>query len=230
MTVNIRALSRILCKADATRTMIRRSARLVSTAATYATASTSSKIHVNETTRRIGNPVVQATDCSDSGIRLDANEGVGPTSRKTKRSRVEKDSSISKAETDELHIPAVKRRRKDHLPSPELVDFPSRTTTPWKIGPHVSSAGGVENAIANAASVGWAPYPISSQNIVELISLHARATAFALFLKSQRKWESKAITEISAEKFKKRLRTLGYSPGCVLPHGNYLVNLGNPDA
>lgn len=56
------------------------------------------------------------------------------------------------------------------------------------------------------------------------------ATAFALFLKSQRKWESKDMSQISVEKFKERLKAFGYGPECVLPHGNYLVNLGNPDA
>ena len=33
--------------------------------------------------------------------------------------------------------------------------FLSRIDTPWKIGAHVSSAGGVENAIVNASSIGY---------------------------------------------------------------------------
>jgi hypothetical protein len=33
-------------------------------------------------------------------------------------------------------------------------DFLKRPQSPWKIGPHVSAAGGVENAILNAASIG----------------------------------------------------------------------------
>lgn len=32
----------------------------------------------------------------------------------------------------------------------------SRIKTPWKIGAHVSSAGGVENSIVNASSIGFA--------------------------------------------------------------------------
>ena len=58
---------------------------------------------------------------------------------------------------------------------------------------------------------------------------HHSATAFALFVKSQRKWESKDLTGESIAKFKARMESLGYDRKHVLPHGNYLVNLGNPD-
>ncbi|TFY61767.1 hypothetical protein EVG20_g6931 [Dentipellis fragilis] len=56
------------------------------------------------------------------------------------------------------------------------------------------------------------------------------AGAFALFLKSQRKWTGPALTEESIDKFKRWMSVLGYESGHVLPHGSYLVNLGNPDA
>lgn len=55
------------------------------------------------------------------------------------------------------------------------------------------------------------------------------ANAFAIFLKSQRKWESNALKDESIAKFKERMKTFGYSPAHILPHGSYLVNLGNPD-
>ncbi|KAH9832888.1 AP endonuclease [Rhodofomes roseus] len=100
-------------------------------------------------------------------------------------------------------------RRKGPPPEPKPEDFMARTTNRWKVGPHVSAAGGVENAIVNAASVG--------------------ANAFALFLKSQRKWTSPDMKEISISAFKARMKTFGYSASHILPHGSYLVNLGNPD-
>lgn len=56
------------------------------------------------------------------------------------------------------------------------------------------------------------------------------ANAFALFLKSQRKWSSADLTNESISRFKDRLKRFSYDPCHVLPHGNYLVNLGNPDA
>ncbi|KAF6763904.1 xylose isomerase-like protein, partial [Ephemerocybe angulata] len=74
---------------------------------------------------------------------------------------------------------------------------------------HVSAAGGVENAVLNAAAIG--------------------ANAFTLFLKSQRKWEGPSLSS-SIRLFKERMQEYGYEPKHVLLHGNYLINLGNPDA
>ncbi|KAL1677425.1 xylose isomerase-like protein [Schizophyllum commune] len=85
-----------------------------------------------------------------------------------------------------------------------------RADNPWKVGAHVSAAGGVENAIANALAIG--------------------ANAFGLFVKSQRKWDSADLKDTSISLFAERLREHGYSPEHILPHGSYLVNLGNPDA
>ncbi|KAK3355841.1 xylose isomerase-like protein [Neurospora tetraspora] len=78
------------------------------------------------------------------------------------------------------------------------------------IGAHVSSAGGVQNSITNA--------------------LHIGANAFAVFLKSQRKWVSPPLDPSAASDFS-RLATLhSYSPSLhVLPHGSYLVNLAQVD-
>ena len=57
----------------------------------------------------------------------------------------------------------------------------------------------------------------------------ASANAFAIFLKSQRKWDSKSLQDESIAKFKQRMKDFGNSPKYVLPHGSYLVNLANPD-
>ncbi|KAI5116240.1 hypothetical protein M0805_001234 [Coniferiporia weirii] len=85
----------------------------------------------------------------------------------------------------------------------------TRVSNPWKFGAHVSAAGGVENAILNAAKIG--------------------ANSFALFLKSQRKWASPALDERSIALFKSRMKMFAYEPHHILPHGSYLINLGNPD-
>ena len=55
------------------------------------------------------------------------------------------------------------------------------------------------------------------------------ANAFAIFLKSQRKWSSDPLKDESIAKFKSRMKGFGYDPSDILPHGSYLVNLGNPD-
>ncbi|KAG2337235.1 AP endonuclease [Suillus weaverae] len=118
------------------------------------------------------------------------------------------------ASADELENatkkPARKKRKKtEDEPPTNSEAFPVRTSSPWKIGAHVSAAGGVENAVRNAAMVG--------------------ANAFALFVKSQRKWDSPPLSVENVDAFKRRMQEFGYSPKHVLPHGSYLVNLGNPD-
>lgn len=77
------------------------------------------------------------------------------------------------------------------------------------IGPHVSAAGGVENAPLNAHAVG--------------------ANAFALFTKNQRQWFSPKLTSRSIDLFKENCAQYGFLPEYILPHDSYLINLGHPD-
>lgn len=77
------------------------------------------------------------------------------------------------------------------------------------IGAHVSVAGGVSGAPVSAAAIG--------------------AKAFALFTGSSNRWVSKAIPEKEVEKFKTNCVELGFSPDNILPHDNFLINLGSPD-
>ncbi len=76
-------------------------------------------------------------------------------------------------------------------------------------GAHVSASGGVENAPVNANEIG--------------------AKAFALFTKNQRQWFSNPLTADSIRLFKVNCEKYGYSPGQILPHDSYLINLGNPE-
>ncbi len=77
------------------------------------------------------------------------------------------------------------------------------------IGAHVSTEGGVENAPINANKIG--------------------ATAFALFLKNQRQWVAKPLSEASISAFKTNCEKFGYTPKQILPHDGYLINVGSPD-
>ncbi len=78
------------------------------------------------------------------------------------------------------------------------------------IGAHVSVAGGVSNAPINAEAIG--------------------AKAFALFTGSSSRWTSKPISDEEAERFRQNCVRLGYTPEVILPHDNFLINLGSPDA
>jgi len=77
------------------------------------------------------------------------------------------------------------------------------------VGAHVSAAGGVDKAPANAAALG--------------------AKAFALFVKNQRQWAAPPIPDAQAQSFREACARHGYGPGAILPHDGYLLNLGHPD-
>ncbi|KAF8343392.1 AP endonuclease [Amanita rubescens] len=120
-------------------------------------------------------------------------------------------ATATRSEADVHPPPQTSRKRKAKVLDADDTEFLDRNKgCPWKIGAHVSSAGGVENAVLNAAAIG--------------------ANAFALFLKSQRKWNGPPLTEESISLFKSRLKRYDYATSVILPHGSYLVNLGNPDA
>lgn len=76
------------------------------------------------------------------------------------------------------------------------------------IGAHVSTAGGVENAPLNAAAIG--------------------ASAFAMFVKSQRQWKSPPLIKPSIDAFVVNMAKSGISPDHVIPHAGYLINLATP--
>lgn len=186
--------------------VLRRSARFIHTASTFAPASgpgataAPTQVHDEDLSDQREIPLMDA--------------------RPAKRARVERNTRAKLISNTQNHkakyraVPSKAPRKPAHHKTetvgPVPIDFSSRAKSQWKIGPHVSAAGGVENTIINAAKVG--------------------ANAFALFVKSQRKWTSSAFTEHSVSSFKSRMKTFGYSPSHILPHGSYLVNLGNPDS
>lgn len=75
-------------------------------------------------------------------------------------------------------------------------------------GAHVSAAGGVNNAPANAYNIG--------------------AKAFALFTKNQRQWSAPPLDEKTIAAFHAAMAKYSFSPSQVLPHDSYLINLGHP--
>lgn len=78
------------------------------------------------------------------------------------------------------------------------------------IGAHVSVEGGVANAPIRANDIG--------------------AKAFALFTGNSNRWVTKDPPPEEIDNFKKNCELYGYSPKVILPHDNFLINLGSPDA
>lgn len=78
------------------------------------------------------------------------------------------------------------------------------------VGAHVSTEGGVANAPLRAHEIG--------------------ARSFALFTGWSSRWNSPTPKGEVVELFKSRCEEYGYTPNLILPHGNFLINLGSPDA
>lgn len=77
------------------------------------------------------------------------------------------------------------------------------------IGAHVSAQGGVQNTPLEAARIG--------------------AKAFAMFTGFSNRWSSKMPTAEVIDTFKNNCELGGFTPDQILPHDNFLINLGSPD-
>ncbi|KAF5532372.1 AP endonuclease 1 [Fusarium phyllophilum] len=103
----------------------------------------------------------------------------------------------------------TKAKDEDAKPLADRTDVSSLKPT-MNIGAHVSAAGGVQNSVTNA--------------------IHIGANAFALFLKSQRKWTNPPLDHEAKNQFISMCKEHSYSAGeHALPHGSYLVNLAQAD-
>lgn len=110
---------------------------------------------------------------------------------------------------------AAKKRKAAKAKTEDLMALAKRTVIntlkkSMYIGAHVSSAGGVQNSINNAVHIG--------------------ANAFALFLKSQRKWANPPIAPEALNGFLSLSKEHKFEvhKHC-LPHGSYLVNLAQAE-
>ncbi|KAI1482780.1 hypothetical protein K445DRAFT_55503 [Daldinia sp. EC12] len=140
----------------------------------------------------------------------------------TKSSKKRKADKIEDEEEDENEDGPVaekpkagKKRKTAKEKTEDLMALAKRTiiSTLKKsmyIGAHVSSAGGVHNSINNAVHIG--------------------ANAFALFLKSQRKWTNPPIAQEAVDGFQSLSKQHKFEvhKHC-LPHGSYLVNLAQAE-
>lgn len=93
---------------------------------------------------------------------------------------------------------------------PDNLDTSEKTNSKY-VGAHCSIAGGVSNAVTEAAAMG--------------------AKAFGLFVRNGRTWKLNHLNQEEAEKFKALCKEYNYPPHLILPHGSYLLNCGssNPE-
>ena len=79
----------------------------------------------------------------------------------------------------------------------------------FRVGFHVSIAGGIQNSITNALDIG--------------------CTAFQIFTRSPRRWQANELVEADVELFKTNLKKSGIEKNSVAVHMPYLPNLSGPD-
>lgn len=155
----------------------------------------------------------------DAEVKPTKKKAIGRKRKAEPESEPDLDESPSSPPPPAKPKAAAPKKRKTKAASKKDEDMPplaARTSISslkkaMYIGAHVSAAGGVHNSVVNAVHIG--------------------ANAFALFLKSQRKWASPPLDPEAKTQFVSRCSHHGYSTGeHALPHGSYLVNLAQADA
>jgi deoxyribonuclease IV len=79
----------------------------------------------------------------------------------------------------------------------------------FRVGFHVSIAGGIQNSVSNAVNIG--------------------CTAFQIFTRSPRGWAERKLIDNEIESFRDNLKKSGIQKNSVTVHMPYLPNLSGPD-
>ncbi|KAL5043352.1 hypothetical protein BDW71DRAFT_121335 [Aspergillus fruticulosus] len=142
-----------------------------------------------------------------------ANPTIRTAENLTEEVKSEASVEIKEKETEEqaTTTKTTRKRRSTKKGEAEIMPLKARTQgLRMFVGAHVSAAGGVFNAVNNSKHVG--------------------GNAFALFLKSQRKWDNPPLQDEHRDSFVKLCKEHDYDAAkYVLPHGSYLVNLAQED-
>lgn len=170
-------------------------------------------------------------------------EALRPTPKKRQpKAKVVKKEEAEEGEELAEEKPVKKKRKTKEEKEAEAMPLSARTIGhKLFIGAHVSSAGGQSFHIQSYSTdlhlhlmVFQDPYtqltpPTGVQN-APLNSVHIGANAFALFLKSQRKWVNPPILTEAVDGFHANCKHHSYNQNeHVVPHGSYLVNLAHTD-
>ncbi|KAF3484423.1 DNA-(apurinic or apyrimidinic site) lyase 1 [Arthroderma uncinatum] len=168
-------------------------------------SSTSEQIRSNSKPSVKGN--LEDTDIAVTG---DSKDKV-PTNREADSIKEVKTAHGKKEEIVPAKTTVQRKRKVKEDTSTEMAPLASRATgLRMLVGAHVSAAKGVQNSISN--------------------SMHIGGNAFALFLKSQRKWDNPPLQDGHRDHFRKACAENNYDASKhILPHGSYLVNLAQED-
>lgn len=163
--------------------------------------------------------VVSKSIKEDEEVEANSSESEAESPKNVLKSKSKIKKVVKKEEIEEegtIKKKVVRKKKTKEEKEAEAMPLLARTIgSKIVVGAHISSAGGVQNAIAN--------------------SVHIGGNAFALFLKSQRKWTNPALQDEQATQFLSNCKEYKYDTGHIhtppiVPHGSYLVNLAHPDA
>ena len=169
----------------------------------------SSEVAPRSTSKRKTKVVVKRDKAFDLAGDQSKKSGVDIETTRKKPKKAESTTSPTKTENEEIStLPRPKRKRKTQAEkeAEAMPLAPRSTSLRMFLGAHVSASGGVQNTPPAA--------------------LHIGANAFAMFLKSQRKWENPPLKDEHHVGFLSACKDNSYDQAShVLPHGSYLVNL-----
>lgn len=159
-------------------------------------------------------------------------EEQAPKQKKAATKRKAKTEDDEDDEKEAEKKPVKKRKTKEEKEAEAMPLAPRTVIGSLKqamhIGAHVSAAGG--KFLPPTLFVLCLTLELGVQNSINN-SLHIGGNSFALFLKSQRKWSSPAMTDEARDQFKAFCAEHKYDAAKhILPHGSYLVNLAQADA
>ncbi|XP_028403465.1 uncharacterized protein LOC114526146 [Dendronephthya gigantea] len=131
--------------------------------------------------------------------------------KKTKHAavKVNEIEEHSKNLEDKLPIKQEVGHEASHIKTEDQKSLNKITKEEKYVGAHVSISGGIHLSVERALAIG--------------------AKSFAMFLRSQRQWNAKPLSQSDADQFRTACEKHGFSPDSILPHGIYLMNCGSPD-
>ncbi|MCJ1328722.1 hypothetical protein MMC10_005399 [Thelotrema lepadinum] len=141
------------------------------------------------------------------------NKPENKTAKTSQATKIIETGEVEELQTDGKKPTKQKQKRKTkEEKEAEMIPLATRSQgLKMFIGAHVSGAGGVHNSVINGNHIG--------------------ANAFALFLKSQRKWDNPPLQEDHRNQFINLCKEHAFvSDKYILPHGSYLVNLAQKEA
>ncbi|KAI4191113.1 MAG: hypothetical protein L6R41_000334 [Letrouitia leprolyta] len=173
-----------------------------------------STISPKRTRKPIKTGSVKLEEEDEDEEQVDTNAQASKKSRKRKAANEEETGGLGVPDkSEEAASPKKPKRKRKTQEKKDAEAMPLATRTAGLgmfIGAHVSGAKGVQNAVTNCVHIG--------------------GNAFALFLKSQRKWENPPLQDEHRDGFRANCIEHKYdATRHIVPHGSYLVNLAQEE-